>query len=361
MGNPNAMFAVSGLVTSGDVSRLFGTHAGGGASRVSHIGQIRNPQAEAEAGRHFDFGMILANGQVLEHRFRIENPSPNPLRLVKAEAYTPCCSAVGKLPDAIPANGSAEVAVQFRPGYEAGSKRVEFAIRTDRETSPLIGLSISAMMTSALEVESTDKGGIELPCGKPGTRKLTVTCRRKEKEGLDAPTSLITAEPLKARFLGEIRQEIRDGIVETKREIEIDLPAANEPGIKSADLIIRWGKSGRDDRRPIVWVVKPALKATPTAIILEAGTTGLSIQEVIVESTGAEFRVLAVRGKALGIGFQPPIEKAQMHRLKIPIDPSAIGISDLNIVIDHPDQATIKVSILIPQHSKMAETTGGAR
>ncbi len=53
----------------------------------------------------FDFGTVLAQGQVLRHEFTLTNPTNQPMRVLKATALTPCCSEVGPISSATIAPG----------------------------------------------------------------------------------------------------------------------------------------------------------------------------------------------------------------------------------------------------------------
>jgi len=57
----------------------------------------------------FDFGSVLSRGQTLNHEFVLRNPTDRTIKLLKAEALTPCCSAVGPLPPSIPPGGEVKV------------------------------------------------------------------------------------------------------------------------------------------------------------------------------------------------------------------------------------------------------------
>ena len=319
-------------------------------------------RADATAGdRDHDFGAILASGQTLEHRFKLANPGPRPLRLLKSEASTPCCSEIGPLPELIPPGGSAEIPVLFRPGFGTGPKRVGFAVATDRQSEPVISFSLAATFLSALEVEFDDPQSVTLPCGQPGKREILVTCRRKGSLGFGAPTSLGTYPPLPARFLSEPSESRQGDVFEVRRRAEIVLPASSEPGLKKVELRLGWGGPGPDDSRPLIWTVSPVLLATPPAIVLSDKASEDTSREIVVRATTGEFRVLAVRGKALAPGLRLPEGKAAVHRLKLTFDRSVVGISDIRVTTDHPDQPVVKFGVLVPSSSKTSGDDGRPR
>ena len=275
---------------------------------------------------------------------------------------TPCCSSIGPVPETIPAGGSVEVAVQLRPGFQTGLMRVGFLVPTGREDGGAIGLTLAATLISSLEVKFAEDTATTLAAGKMGALKGRITCRRKGSVGLDAPSSVTIDPPAQARFLGPSSgRDLADGIRQTVREFEVEFPPSREPGKKSAELRLGWKQQGREDRRPIVWVVKPALTATPRVLALKADAGDPpAMRGVVVESTGAEFRVLAVKGRAVADGFEPPVGRSRSHRMVVPLNPGVTGISELIIETDHPDQSAAKVSVLIGPRTASAPAPGGS-
>ena len=61
-------------------------------------------------------------------RLHAHEPNRSGIRLLSAVAFTPCCSAIGPLPEEIPPRGAAKVPVAFRPGDGSGPRRVQFLV-----------------------------------------------------------------------------------------------------------------------------------------------------------------------------------------------------------------------------------------
>ncbi len=263
------------------------------------------------------------------------------------------------MPESISAGGSAEILTTFRPGFQSGRKRVQFAILTDGEDDPVVTYSLTASLASEIEVVSADPNGADLAAGKPGTRKFTVVCRRRGDQGRGAPSSLKILAPASARFDGPASTVDRaDGVSETTRTVEVTLPPSTEPGVHRAELFLFWEDPNREERRPIEWSVSAALRATPPVLVFKLGPSEPMTREVVVESTGSEFRVLSVEGSALGEGFRLPTNRAKSHRLSVPMMKSKVGISDLRIKTDHPDQPDLKVGVYISSASAGSEQGG---
>ena len=266
------------------------------------------------------------------------------------------------MPGSIPAGGSAEILTTFRPGFQSGRKRVEFAILTDREDDPVVTYSLTASLASEIEVVSADPNGADLAVGKSGTQKFTVICRRLGDQGRGAPSLLKIRTPASARFGGPASTVDRaDGVSETTRTVEVTLPPSAEPGVHRAELFLFWDNPKREHRRPIEWSVSAALRATPPVLVFKLDPSEPMTRDVVVESTGSEFRVLGVEGKALGEGLQLPTNRAKSHRLSVPMMRSKVIISDLRIKTDHPDQPDLKVGVYIPPASGGDEQGGHPR
>ena len=160
-------------------------------------------QNRVEDTREIDLGTVLAYGQTLKHEFRLTNTTKRPIRLAGAVALTPCCSSVGSVATSIPPGGEAILPVFFSPGFQSGRKGVRFLVRTDDGEEPTRFFSLVADLAAEVEVAVTDGKGLSLPMGKPGMQAFRVIGRRTKMEGRRAPTTVVSASPLTARFRGE--------------------------------------------------------------------------------------------------------------------------------------------------------------
>lgn len=177
-----------------------------------------------EAIEH-DFGAVLVRGQTLRHEFALANNSDRPLHLLQAETSTPCCSAIGPLSDVIPAHGVVKVAAIFKPGFQAGRRRVEFTIRTDRPDRPFLSLALLATLTSEFEVRHLDGSDASVPMGRTGRQLFAVVCRRIGDQGRGVPENLVASEPIIASFVGPIEETRHPhGLIEATRTVQAICP-----------------------------------------------------------------------------------------------------------------------------------------
>lgn len=312
--------------------------------------QEDRPHATTAGVVEHDFGAILAHGQTLKHEFPLTNHTGRAIRLLKAEAMTPCCSAIGPWPDLIPPGGQARLPVTFRVGFQSGRKRVTFLVQTDQSDRPLWRFALVAFLTA--EVEATLQPGSDttVKVGQSGRQAFSILCRQIGEKGRGAPASVHVTAPLSAALLGPAHRNgnAPEGVIETTQAIEVILPASNEEGIRRGELEIRWTE-GTPFTIPIQWTVSPHLRAVPPGLVLNS-SDDRAAQGILVQSESELFRILKVSGPLLAECLEPlPTEPKPFHNLRLVLDPSkAKGnqTSDLIIRTDHPTQAIIRVSVL---------------
>lgn len=303
-----------------------------------------------------DFGPILAHGQTLRHEFTLANPTDRPLKIVSAQAQTPCCSAVGPHPEMIPPGGTATLPVLLKPGSQSGRKRFRFIVQTDSTEQPGWVLSLIADLTAELEMSPIEGFDASLPLGQPGHQRFRIVCHRVGDVGLGAPDAVTVGPPLSARFLGPADEAAAtEGPVESTRIVEVDLPASTEPGSQRGELILHW-PDGQERSFPIAWQVVARIAIEPSGLVLRP--TGEPItRSVLVTCGDRPFRITGVSGPLLADPPPRPAAPRRLHRLELVLDPSLVesGTTDIRIDTDHPDQPTIVLSVLV-----LPATVGGA-
>ena len=308
---------------------------------------VGRPRVRSDMEEH-DFGTVLAMGQELEHYFIIKNRTQDPLKILSAEALTSCCSSVGPVPESVPPGASMMVPVHLKTGLRTAKRRVGFVITTDRPDVPVHSWRVRAELISAFEVESIE-GKDSLSVGEAGSRTFRVTTRRMGELGFATPRSVEIAPPLSAAFTGPPREKARlDGLLETIREVRVNLPASTEPGQKQVDLILGWPE-GEPRTHLISWRVFPHIEAVPAGLVVRS-TGGPEVHEVVLRAREKPFRVLGGSGSGLSPKFQPTRAASTMQRLRLEIDPARIGragTSDLHFKTDDPDQPDLVISIMV--------------
>jgi hypothetical protein len=296
-----------------------------------------------------ELGVILARGQVIHHSFVVSNQSNTPLRILSVQPLTPCCSSVGGLPESVPAGGRVEIPVRFLPGTQSGQKRVEFLIRTDRANRPFERLALSATLVSEVELVALPESDGDLLIGRPGRQRIRVLCRRRGEEGRSAPASMTVPPSASARFVGPPAESVGPGgFMEAVREIEVELPAENTVGPRQFEISLHWA-DGQERPHVVRWVVRPAIKAAPEGLVLEASDHE-QVRDVLLLSEGRPFRITGVSGQSLAVEVRATPSPSQSQRVHLVLNPKsrgAGGLEDLRITTDHPDQPTVLVSVLV--------------
>lgn len=303
----------------------------------------------------FDFGPILAHGQELRHDFPLTNPTAHPIQLLKAEALTPCCSAVGPIPRSIPPGGTAKIPVMLRPGFQTGQKRVQFLVQTDWTERPVWLLTASATLWSAVEVSELGSFHGSLPLGRSGIRRFRIIARSVGSEGRRAPDFVQATAPLSARFAGPpTERTLADDLIEASRDVVVDVPADREPGWHQGRLDFGWTNEPTW-AHVMEWRVRPRITISPPGLVL--WPTGKRIeQSVLLRSDDRPFRITRVISPLLVDPVEIPLDgPAQLHRLKLVFDPARAPNQeavDIRVMTDDPDQPLVVLSVLVSSPSK---------
>lgn len=299
----------------------------------------------------YDLGHVLARGQTLHHEFTLSNPTDRSLRLLGAEASTPCCSKVGSLPKTVRPGSSAKVPVSFRPPAEPGPRRLEFVVRTDDPLHPERRFILLSTLVQEFEARPLEGSDYSLAIAQPGTRRLEIISRQVSGEGLGDPLAVEAVKPLTARFVGPARVErSADGLVQTTRLVEVTLPASEREGMQQGAIRLLW-PTGVVRECPVGWEVVPMLRVSPALVLLDAGQRKTK-RTIVVRSTDKDqpFRILGASG-AVVLGTIPPSEEAKVvHHLDLNLDSERLtNGGDPNVVIttDHPNQCEVSLKVIV--------------
>jgi hypothetical protein len=257
---------------------------------------------------------------------------------------------VGALPDLVAAGGTAELHVQLRAGREKGVRKAGFLVSTDDEARRVLPYELVATLVPMLEVLGGDSTSLAI--GETGRLSLEVVCRRQGKLGLVALSEVRVDDSIGARLVGspEVGMEPSEVIRSTSR-VELDLPASSEPGAHAAELLLIWPDT--EERWTIRWSVRPALRASPSAIVVRQGAAPLQ-RQARVESDGVPFRVLRIDGVLQPVNLDRPGHAAARHDLTMELDARKPGLSDLIIRTDHPAQPVVKITVMVQPSDPVA-------
>ena len=301
-----------------------------------------------------DFGTVLARGQTLDHAFVFENGTDRPVRLLGAEALTPCCSAVGPIPESVPPGGSAAIPVQLRVGLASGLKDVKFVLQTDDPAHPLRWMALHADLLAEFEMIEDPANKDRLKLGETARNSYRLI-RRQDSEAEGGPPSRISIEPASFALIptdpGESRTDC--GILESSNRYAMDL-TADSLGLKQVSARFQW-PDGREWTHSISWTVEPLLIATPPGLSLTRSAPRKAVQ---IQSTDRPFRILAIRGEGCHVDLALPSRASSHHILTFEIDPDTEpsgAIGEIVVETDHPDQPRVLLGSFFPSEPDREE------
>jgi len=200
-----------------------------------------------------------------------------------------------------------------------------------------------------VSIEEIDARSDSLGYGQSGSRRYRVACRWGRDGGRHLPEAVTVDDPLHAAFVGNVRERSLDGgLFEAERDVEVTIPASNEPGHRRAALRFSWADGYIQDI-PISWKVSPPLQANPPGLVLKP-VDGRIRRSILVHSSDVPFRITGVSGSLLAEPCSPSGESARSHVISLAIDPALATNADspeIRITTDHPAQAELLFSVLV--------------
>jgi hypothetical protein len=310
------------------------------------------PEATASVAPEFvNLGDVLTTGGVIRHSFPIRNDGPGPMRVLSASAQQPCCTSILDVPHAIRPGESDDLEVEFRPGVNAGLRRVDFVVRTDRQPSSAGVFSLAANLLPEFEARETEFSTGRLALGEELTRSFVITARRHEGRGTGRPVGLSCPAGVTAEFGDEIKQqEAKAGWLVFTRPLDVRIGPARELGLQAAGVRVFF-EDASSREIPIRWEVVPRITALPAAIIIPAGAPALTSCSVQVVSPRAAIRVIGWRPQR-GVSLETPLptEPDRHQALNLRIYTEEVGASgpfDVVFNTDDPWQPELVVSVFV--------------
>jgi hypothetical protein len=297
--------------------------------------------------REHDFGAVLAKDQTLNHVFMLRNESDKAVRILGAEARTPCCSRVVRPANTvIEPGGELGLPVEFRVGRASGRKKAEFLVSTDDRAQPVWTLALKAELYPEFSAETS--GEIGLALGREGAITFPVICHRQGQTGLEAPIEARMAGPHRARLLPKgpaDTESLPDGLERAARIVEVNLAPSGEIGRHAEEVVLVWA-DGEERRVPLRWEVEAVVRVEPSGLTIPAGA-GLVARTVLL-SADRPVRILEVSGPLVEADDSTR-SAAAVHRLELRLRPGApwAGATDVVIRTDHPDQPEVRLSVLV--------------
>ncbi|HZL35675.1 MAG TPA: DUF1573 domain-containing protein [Tepidisphaeraceae bacterium] len=264
-----------------------------------------------------DFGMVPSeNTSSLSCEFLVENESSTPIHILKKMTSCGCTSA--DLPtNVVPARGQINVIVKPSWAGRDGQQAASVTLVTDRETSPILALTVSALVTQpivlwpqildfsgrrpGLSEEQTFRVGLGMPA-KPFTIsdvrssdpsiKVRRVASAGETNSLAGGPGTFAVRVVVPRKRSKTRGEILISTSLFNRPIRVSV-FIDSPGsiTTSADSIVFTGAdpSAGQHKTLTVHVYAPEPSATLNAAIVPSSiAASFGVDEIAAKSTGAD-------------------------------------------------------------------------
>ena len=284
---------------------------------------------------------------MIEHQFALENATVDPIRLTGAMAMKTCCSNVGDLPEEIPAGGSASIPIQFRPGQQAGKRRVEFLVMAEAGGVSLVyELALHVNLLPDLQVLEDANQSLVTYEGRSATERLDVLFRHRDDSGLAAPSSVEAIAPLSAAFVGEPRETPeQDGVTAVRKTIEVALPASGSTGFHAGTLVFHW-PDGSEREIELSWRVRSSVEVQPSTLILDRRDRP-GRKAITIVSRDGSFRIVGVDNPFSPEPVDLPEGAAASHSVSLVLDAATPREGDevITIETDHPDHPILTVGV----------------
>jgi len=303
------------------------------------------------AGEEFNFGPVLARGQVLRHSFTFTNTSHHQIRLTEATAFAPCCSEVGPVStEPIPPGGQRRIPAVLKFSTEkAEEKRATFVVRTNSNERPTINYALRAAIYPEWETKPLGEPLPRVSRGRSGRQFLRIITRRALGKGEELPDEVISQPGLVATFTTEATDEAHsDSLFSSSRDVGVVFPASTDLGLHRGQLTFRW-PDGRVREHQIHWMVTPALQLSPSRMAVASSDPDIT-HTFVVRSDGRAFRVLRVEPRELLLSSDFVPEVGITHEVKIRLNFDRVARekgATISIYTDHPDQSTIELPVVV--------------
>jgi hypothetical protein len=204
-------------------------------------------------------------------------------------------------------------------------------------------------MVPAWEVKPLDDSVASFALGQSGVLTFRVVARRKGDIGRGLPNKISTGPPIEATFSGQVvSSTAADGVVESTWDVEVKLPASDQPGLKRAELMFIWA-DGRSEKMPLGWEVRPRIRSVPAGLVLRYSSEPIK-RTIVVESESVPFKLIRVDSRLLASPVTLPEKPAKRHAFDVKLDLSKgpFGRAEnVKITTDRPEQPAIHLSVLI--------------
>ena len=312
-----------------------------------------------------DFGPILAGTSVARrHTYRLVNPSVQPVRIIGVVNRKPCCGDVEAIgATTLDPDAAVEIIVTLHIGLAAGRvvhlAELHYQDKDGKTLAAPIRTTGTGLARAVIEpVEPAPS--LLAPGESARIEYLARSFGNRDRPPFPLDDRAIRCD-VPTRWTGpaESRIDPATGLDEIRRPFAATVAASGEPGhrLTVIDLLEDGSPVGR---MPIAYEVTALIRATPSGLIVAAGSHG-PWTVVLKANQDRPFRVLAghstVEGMALG-PFDPTSRPT--HHLTIRLDGRAgaeARSGEIVVETDHPLQPFVKVAAYLAGLGHDVETS----
>ncbi len=349
-----ALFVVGCAPTDTSDTPAAPTVPGPAAANASAVpAPTEQPWFEPASLRH-DFGVdVGATNSQLEHTYKLVNTSQQPVRIAGVQNEKPCCGDVrAQTPARLLPGESLDVVVTLHARHNGGKLQHAAVVQPEgRDLAPAViettathvpraAIDESSAGKRALLAQESAKVGLIVRCF--GTKEHPPHALREETLEADGPI-IWEGEP-------STEEHAENGLVSTRRACVITLRAQGAPGPRTSEIVLR---SGADElaRHRIAWEVAPAIKASPSGLIIASDDTA-SKKFLLRSVDEREFQIVSTRAE--GIEFDAGRrgnDARAVHTLEAQLR-SNDGIptgaaADIVVTTDHPLQPEVRITVFV--------------
>ncbi len=237
----------------------------------------------------------------------------------------------------------------FKTGYNMGPARLVFGLATDSPECPSIDLILKANLVPEWQVDDQIDKVKDASVGQSMVRHLRVFHRRLNDSKKSFPSRISHPSSIEARFQGEPQVSQLGDVVETSRQVEVQIPPSAEAGDHRADLIFH-GENSQEYKFNFFWRTVPRISATPNGFVIRRSQEPVELTVIVRSLQGEPFAITDIAAPFL---VDKPAFKnnlASSHVVKLRIDPERISseaAGDIRISTSLAEQPLVKISVIV--------------
>lgn len=305
----------------------------------------------SDVDRHHDFGVVIGRaGLALDHEYRLDNPTDEPITIVRAINLKSCCGTIHLDKPTIEPGGSATLRVTVRVGETIGPISHHAAIETDQLGSEPVDFWTTVIAHPRGRIEATTEESPVILANEEAGRDFVALTYGTPSDPPLAPDDSTVLASLDLEWGGPAADRILgDGLIERRRPFAVRFPGDGRVGARVDQITLVDGDQVIL-RHPLHWEVVAAIQATPPGIVASEPTP-IERSVLLRSRDGRAFRIEAITSEIPGVEAMASTDGSQpVHAIQITVTPSAANSGTpgrVRVATDHPVQPAVEVPVFI--------------